>query len=195
MRNAVSSLKQYSACGGLRANGSPLSFFAFFILHFALTPSSFSLPSSPAVVRCTSSVSDLSLPGRPSPEHLRLFTPKGAPPASYQVSLLAEPMEAARTEVMRVLGVGAARADGGGPWSVRRLEVAEAFGGSGPYDYSRLARLFNGRRAQVARGPVLREGSAVASVTLISPYPDPSFSRLEPGTMAILLDLRQAQSR
>jgi hypothetical protein len=35
----------------------------------------------------------------------------------------------------------------------------------------------------------VRQGRSIASVTLISPYPDPTFSRIEPGTLVIVLRL------
>ena len=102
-------------------------------------------------------------------------------------------MEKARPLVMRALGVPDAPTSGTGPWAVRRLETGQAFGASAVYDETRLARLFNGRRAFVSRGPVLREGQVVASVTLISPYPDPELTRLEPGTLVILFDVAAAR--
>lgn len=134
-----------------------------------------------------------SLPGTPSEAHRRLFTPAGAPAGAYAAAVLPSPMTAARKAVMRALGLEVPAADPrapappGQPWAVRRLEVAEAFGASGPYEPTRLARLFNGRRAEVCRGPVVREGRVVASVTLISPYPDPALSRLVSGTLVIVV--------
>src|SRR5919198_161536 len=47
-----------------------------------------------------------------------------------------------------------------------------------------LSRLYGGRRPRVARG-WRRRGDVFESVTLISPYPDASLSRLNPGTMVI----------
>jgi hypothetical protein len=104
-------------------------------------------------------------------------------------------MDATRPAVMRALGVAETPAAGAGPWAVRRLEAAEAFGASGVYDETRLGRLFNGRRAYVSRGPVSRDNRVVASVTLISPYPDPTLSRLEPGTLVIVFDVEAAKRR
>lgn len=138
----------------------------------------------------------LSVPGARSDAHRRLFTPLGAPPGAYIVTVLPSPMAEARQAVMRALGVEAppagpvAPAPLGHPWAVRRLEAAEAFGTSGTYEPVRLARLFNGRRAEVCRGPVIRGGEVVASVTLISPYPDPFLSRLVSGTLVLVLVLR-----
>ncbi len=133
------------------------------------------------------------VPGTPSEAHRRLFTPLGAPAGAYIVTVLPSPMAEARQAVMRALGVEETPADPrnppplGHPWAVRRLEAAEAFGASGAYEPTRLARLFNGRRAEVCRGPVLRNGHVVASVTLVSPYPDPSLSRLVAGTLVLVL--------
>ena len=47
-----------------------------------------------------------------------------------------------------------------------------------------LVRLYAGRRAKVARG-WRQEEKRFESVTLVSPYPDASLGRLEPGTMVI----------
>jgi len=102
-------------------------------------------------------------------------------------------MEKARPLVMHALGVPEAPASGTGPWAIRRLEAGEAFGASAIYDETRLGRLFNGRRAFVSRGPVLRDGQVVASVTLISPYPDAALTRLEQGTLVIIFDVAAAR--
>ncbi len=75
-----------------------------------------------------------------------------------------------------------------GAWTVDRLEAHDAFGQAGIYDRFALAQLFGGRRASVARGVRVEEGGRVA-YTLISPYPDPSFTRLDAGTMVIRLRL------
>ena len=67
------------------------------------------------------------------------------------------------------------------------MDPLEAFGTAGAYDRSKVARLYTGGRVSVVRGPVERGGKVVAAVTLISPYPDPTLSRLEKGTLVILL--------
>lgn len=74
-----------------------------------------------------------------------------------------------------------------GSWQVQQLDPLEAFGTAGIYDRSKVARLYVGRRASVVRGPVEHGGRVVAAVTLVSPYPDATLSRLEPGTLAILI--------
>ena len=62
----------------------------------------------------------------------------------------------------------------------------DAFGQSGSYDRWKVAGLYRRRRAHVARGPRLDQGQT-ESWTLISPYPDASLQRLEPGTLLIVL--------
>ena len=76
-----------------------------------------------------------------------------------------------------------------GSWTARPLLPFEAFGQSGAYDRARLARLYGARRAQVARGPRQQGGTVVESWTMISPYPDPALTRLEAGTLLIVLRL------
>jgi hypothetical protein len=49
-----------------------------------------------------------------------------------------------------------------------------------------VAQLYVGRRLSVARGSVLEDGRVIASVTLISPYPDATLTRLERGTMIVV---------
>jgi len=66
------------------------------------------------------------------------------------------------------------------------LLPADAFGRSGDYDRSKLARLYGARRASVARGPRLENGRVVESWTLVSPYPSVALERLEPGTLLIV---------
>ncbi len=76
------------------------------------------------------------------------------------------------------------------------MDPLEAFGEAGTYPRTTVARLYTGTRAQVVRFPIERNGRTVAAVTLISPYPDPTLSRLEPGTLAIILHVdRLAGSR
>ena len=83
-------------------------------------------------------------------------------------------------------GAGASRR---GARRCSRLDPLEAFGEAGTYDQTTVARLYTGRKAKVVRIPVERDGRTVAAVTLISPYPDPTLSRLEEGTMVIVLHL------
>ena len=65
-----------------------------------------------------------------------------------------------------------------------RLEALDAFGSGGSYDRARLARLYGGRRITVVRG-WRQAGDRFESITLLSPYPDASLSRLNDGTLII----------
>ena len=69
-------------------------------------------------------------------------------------------------------------------WVVEALEAADAFGGAGSYDHAALARLYGGRRAQVARGWT-EAADRFEAVTLVSPYPNVTLTTLEPGTLII----------
>jgi len=64
------------------------------------------------------------------------------------------------------------------------LEPLDAFGRAGSYDPAALVRLYTGRRVRVVRGWLERNGR-IESRTLLSPYPDSTMSRLNPGTLVI----------
>ena len=113
-------------------------------------------------------------PGRPErgascdPALAALFAPRAALVGRYEVC--ADP---------RPLADIAPR-----EWTVEALEAYDAFGTAGAYNRAALARLFGGLRARVARG-WSRTGVRFEAVTLISPHPDATMSRLEPGTLVI----------
>lgn len=67
---------------------------------------------------------------------------------------------------------------------VELTEPLDAFGTAGGYDRSKVARLYGGSRPKVARG-WWQTGDHFESITLISPFPDPSLDRLNPGTLVI----------
>ncbi len=69
-------------------------------------------------------------------------------------------------------------------WKVEDDSPIDAFGSAGDYDHAALSQLFGGRQATVARGMIQQNGRVVA-LTLISPYPDPDMSHLNPGTLII----------
>jgi len=79
-------------------------------------------------------------------------------------------------------------------WTIETLDPLEAFGSAGPYDRFALSRLYGGRRVQVAHGwheslDAARDtqDGVFESITLISPYPDASLTKLIAGTMTIRL--------
>ncbi len=67
---------------------------------------------------------------------------------------------------------------------VEAIAPLEAFGTAGSYERSALSRLYGGTRPRVARG-WQEDGDRFISTTLISPYPDPTMTRLVAGTMEI----------
>jgi hypothetical protein len=130
---------------------------------------------------------DFRLPGVPAPELARIFTPRHGATGAYQVTVLREGIEGALRQVRGALPPEFRFGTPPGSWQTQRLDPLEAFGTAGTYDRSRLAQLYWGRRVIVARGPIERDGRAAGALTLLSPYPDPTLTRLEPGTLAILL--------
>jgi hypothetical protein len=98
-----------------------------------------------------------------------LFTPEKPRLGHYEVCTTEESIEAV--------------ADPG--WTIEALDPLDAFGNAGSYDRFAISRLYGGRRARVAHG--WREtGGRFESITLISPHPDASLTKLVPGTMMII---------
>jgi hypothetical protein len=64
------------------------------------------------------------------------------------------------------------------------LEPLDAFGSAGIADRGTLQRLYGGRRVRVQRSWTASTGAFV-SITRLSPYPDPTLTRILPGTMEI----------
>jgi hypothetical protein len=106
------------------------------------------------------------------PRLTRLFAPLHPRLGRYEVCTSAEPLTA-------LAGPG---------WQVEALSPLDAFGSAGAYDRGALSRLYGGRLPRVARG-WREEGGEFQSITLVSPYPDATLTRLEPGTMIIRLVL------
>jgi hypothetical protein len=122
---------------------------------------------------------------RPAPEYLALFAPAGPRRALYQAYV--SPLEL--PAVLHRLAGDVTLLRPPGAWEPRALLPADAFGQTGRYDRWRLAQVYGARRARVARGPVGRDGAVVEAWTLVSPYPDPTLERLQPGTLLIVLSL------
>jgi hypothetical protein len=120
-----------------------------------------------------------------SPLYRRLFTPVHVPEGTYRTYVTPRGLD-------QVLADLRPSDDQPGDRVAEPSEViaAEAFGQSGAYNRWKLARLYGARRARVARLPRVENGVVVEAWTLISPYPDPAFERLESGTLLIVLRLR-----
>ena len=115
-----------------------------------------------------------------------LFTPLHPRVGRYEVCTTPDPIE-------RVVAEWADPTLDGIPHTYGRIETLEpleALGGAGAYDRFAIARLYVGRRVQVARGWHQYE-DRFESVTLLSPYPDSSLTRLNGGTMVIRFTLER----
>jgi hypothetical protein len=112
-----------------------------------------------------------------------LFTPLRPAVGRYDVCTTDQPLERVTTDTAE---------EPGGPGAPGRphyapselLDPLDAFGAAGSYSRAALARLYNGQRVRVARGWVDRDGR-FESITLLSPYPDATLTKLVPGTMVI----------
>jgi hypothetical protein len=122
-----------------------------------------------------------------APGYLRLFAPTGARAAAYRVYVSTLDMEM----LLRRLATDPSLLHPPGAWLPASLLPSDAFGQTGGYDRSKLARLYGSTRAMVARGPRGRDGQPTEAWTLVSPYPSRDMDHLEPGTMLIVLDLGQ----
>ena len=122
---------------------------------------------------------------REAPAYRSLFAPMTTHADAYRMYVSARDLDA----VLRALQADQSLLRPPGAWQPRDMSPFDAFGQTGRYDRSRLARLYGGRGARVARGPKALDGRVVESWTLISPYPDPALQRLEPGTLLIVLKI------
>ena len=121
---------------------------------------------------------------RDAPEYVHLFAPRSARGA-YRAAVSPLPLDA----VLRVLERDPALLRPPGAWQPKAIAPLDAFGGPGATDRWALARLYGSRAPLIARGPRADGERVVESWTLISPYPNPSLERLEPGTLAIVVRL------
>jgi hypothetical protein len=107
----------------------------------------------------------------------RLFAPPNPLFGRYEVCTTCDAIDSQPLEGLR-------RGD------IEALEALDAFSTAGTYKRSALARLYGGTRVRVARG-WSASTDRVESITLLSPFPDQSLTRLLPGTMAIRLTVQR----
>ena len=122
-----------------------------------------------------------------APAYLPLFAASGPRATAYRIYV--SPLDLG-TVLMRLAGYSSLLRPPGA-WAPSTGLPSDAFGQTGRYDRSKLARLYGSTRATVARGPRARDGRSAEAWTLISPYPNREMTRLEPGTLLIVLDLEQ----
>ena len=122
---------------------------------------------------------------REAPEYLRVFAPAGPRAAAYRFYVSALDV----ATLLKRLANDPLLLHPPGAWAPAAWLPLDAFGQTGAYDRSKLARLYGSKRAVLARGPRGGAGRPTEAWTLISPYPDRHLTRLEPGTMLIVLNL------
>jgi hypothetical protein len=187
MWNSVSFYKQYRRRPGVSSGGWTATAALMAGLCSAIVGAA-DLPTGTARAGAQGR-SALRLPGTPAPELAKQFTPRHAPAEAYEVVVLDGDIERAREQVLTAVRNASAAAPSRETLVVRSLDPLQAFGRAGTYNQTTVARLYTGRKAKVVRIPVDRQGRTIAAITLISPYPDPTLSRLIEGTLVIALNV------
>jgi hypothetical protein len=131
------------------------------------------------------SFSPTALGGREAPEYVRLFGPRRRHTGDYRAYVFPLDLDT----LLRRLQPDPSLLHPPGAWTPAALLPSDAFGQTGSYERSKVARLYGARRVMVARGPAGAAGRPVQAWTLISPYPDTNLERLETGTLLIVLNL------
>ena len=120
-----------------------------------------------------------------APAFLALFAPAGPRAEFYHAYVTRVDLDT----VLERLADDASLVRTPGAWQPQTLLPLDAFGQTGSYDRWALVRLYRASRPRVVRGPRREGGQITESWTLISPYPDTTLQRLEPGTLLIVLRL------
>jgi hypothetical protein len=102
-----------------------------------------------------------------------LFTPLRPSLGAYEVCTTTDSLE---DVVMAASGARFAPSE--------LVDPLDAFGAAGRYSRAALAQLYKGKRVRVARGWT-KHADRFESMTLLSPHPDATLTRLLPGTMVI----------
>jgi hypothetical protein len=123
---------------------------------------------------------------RDAPEFIEIFAP-----AVHREAYRAAISDTALDAVLIELAADPSLVPTPGAWTARSQPALDAFGRSGNYDRWKLSRLYGSRQPRVARGARNEGGRVTESWTLVSPYPSADFSRLEPGTLRIVLKVSQ----
>lgn len=121
-----------------------------------------------------------------APAFVRLFTPRAAPRGTYRTYTTGRDLDA----VLAAIRQDPSTPPGTGSFEAQSVIASDAFGQSGGYNRWKVALLYGGTRARVARGPRIENGRVVEAWTLVSPYPDAELERLNPGTLLIVLRLQ-----
>lgn len=68
-------------------------------------------------------------------------------------------------------------------WTIERSHPLDVFDGAARFDRARLARVYGGKPARIARGPMVENGRVTHTVLLVSPYPEANMRELNGGTL------------
>ena len=117
-----------------------------------------------------------------APAYLALFAPR-AERGSYRIATSTLPLDRVLTDLADDDSLGRPP----GAWQPRQELPQDAFGDGGSYDQWALRRLYGAVQPRVARGPRVVNGETTEAWILISPFPDPSLTRLEQGTLRIIV--------
>jgi hypothetical protein len=138
-----------------------------------------------AVLGAVAVVAGAAGPGwQDAPDYLAVFAP-AAHRDAYRTAVSPLDLDA----VLQALAGDPSLALTPGAWTARAELPADAFGRAGTYNRWALVRLYGSRQPRVARGARLEGGRVVESWTLVSPYPSADLTRLEPGTLRIVLGI------
>jgi hypothetical protein len=133
----------------------------------------------------------------PSPAHARLFAPPHAT-AAYRFDVTPASIEEVaaffaslprRSPSAPAVEDASGRGGTKAAWKVESMTILDVFDGAAMYDRSRLARLYGGKSARVARGPIRRDGAVVGTILLVSPYPDADLRQVNPGTLVMTVEV------
>ena len=114
-----------------------------------------------------------------------LFTPPRPEIGHYDVCTRSDSLETVMAEG-RTAGIQFGEVDA--------VEPLDGFGSAGAYNRFALVKLYGGMRVRVTRG-WRRTEDRFESVTLLSPHPDETLTRLDPGTMVITFILTGRDGR
>lgn len=103
------------------------------------------------------------------PELARLFAPAHPRLGRYEVCTTTAPLDS-------LIEAGS---------TIESQSPLDALGTAGAYQRARVVRLYGAGRPRVAHRWQEHGGGGFESSTLVSPYPDPTLTRLEPGTLII----------
>jgi len=119
---------------------------------------------------------------REAPDYVALFVARPFRGA-YRAFVSPLPID----EILHIVAPDRESLHAPGSWTAHEENPLDVFGEGGTYDRWKLARLFGSRRPRVARGPRAGQGLVEESWTLVSPYPAADLSRLEGGTLLVIL--------